>query len=119
MRTKAVFFPIGLHTTYHPDILRQVAAAGRTIGPPTWSHAHLASKKMTEQQAKDEIEKGFSAVKLALGAKSRPVLPLPGAGAYASDARPMESRQHREVLGRRRLQRLQVEELGCWKSSRT
>src|SRR5260363_14594 len=25
--TKAVFFPIGLHTTYHPDILRQVDAA--------------------------------------------------------------------------------------------
>ena len=37
--TKAVFFPIGLHTTYHPEILKQVAAAGHTIGSHTWSHA--------------------------------------------------------------------------------
>src|SRR5260370_19723699 len=56
--TKAVFFPIGKHTTYHPDILRQVAAAGHTIGAHTWSHAHLDSKKLTEQQAMDEIAKG-------------------------------------------------------------
>jgi peptidoglycan/xylan/chitin deacetylase (PgdA/CDA1 family) len=75
--TKAVFFPIGLHTTYHPEILRQVAAAGHTIGAHTWSHAHLASKKMTEQQAKDEIEKGFSAVKLALGAAPSPFFRFP------------------------------------------
>jgi peptidoglycan/xylan/chitin deacetylase (PgdA/CDA1 family) len=75
--TKAVFFPIGLHTTYHPDILRQVAAAGHTIGAHTWSHAHLASKKITEQQAKDEIEKGFSAVKLALGANPAPFFRFP------------------------------------------
>src|SRR5882757_1082306 len=75
--TKAVFFPIGLHTTYHPEILRQVAAAGHTIGAHTWSHAHLASKKMTEQQAKDEIEKGFSAVKLALGAAPAPFFRFP------------------------------------------
>ena len=66
--TKAVFFPIGKHATYHPEILRQVAAAGHTVGAHTWSHANLNSKKMTEQLAKDEIEKGFSAVKLALGA---------------------------------------------------
>ena len=75
--TKAVFFPIGLHTTYHPDILRQVAAAGHTIGAHTWSHAHLASKKLTEQQAKDEIEKGFSAVKLALGSNPAPFFRFP------------------------------------------
>jgi peptidoglycan/xylan/chitin deacetylase (PgdA/CDA1 family) len=75
--TKAVFFPIGLHTTYHPEILRQVAAAGHTIGAHTWSHAHLASKKISEQQAKDEIEKGFSAVKLALGAAPSPFFRFP------------------------------------------
>ena len=75
--TKAVFFPIGLHTTYHPDILRQVAAAGHTIGAHTWSHAHLAGKKITEQQAKDEIEKGFSAVKLALGSNPAPFFRFP------------------------------------------
>src|ERR1700737_1738879 len=33
--TKAVFFPIGKHATYHPEILRQVAAAGHTVGAHT------------------------------------------------------------------------------------
>ena len=75
--TKAVFFPIGKHTTYHPEILRQVAAAGHTIGGHTWSHANLNSKKITEQQAKDEIEKGYSAVKMALGTAPSPFFRFP------------------------------------------
>src|SRR4051812_2411195 len=75
--TKAVFFPIGLHTTYHPEILKQVLAAGHTIGSHTWSHAHLANKKLSEQQAKDEIEKGFSAVKMAIGANPAPFFRFP------------------------------------------
>jgi peptidoglycan/xylan/chitin deacetylase (PgdA/CDA1 family) len=75
--TKAVFFPIGKHATYHPEILRQVAAAGHTVGAHTWSHANLNAKKMTDQQAKDEIEKGYSAVKLALGAAPAPFFRFP------------------------------------------
>jgi peptidoglycan/xylan/chitin deacetylase (PgdA/CDA1 family) len=75
--TKAVFFPIGKHATYHPEILKQVAAAGHTVGAHTWSHANLNAKKMTEQSAKDEIEKGFSAVKLALGAAPAPFFRFP------------------------------------------
>jgi hypothetical protein len=75
--TKAVFFPIGKHATYHPEILRQVAAAGHTIGAHTWSHANLNGKKMTEQQGKDEVEKGFSAVKLALGTAPSPFFRFP------------------------------------------
>jgi peptidoglycan/xylan/chitin deacetylase (PgdA/CDA1 family) len=75
--TKAVFFSIGKHASYHPEILRQVAAAGQTVGTHTWSHANLNSKKMTPQQAKDEIEKGFSAVKLALGAAPAPFFRFP------------------------------------------
>jgi peptidoglycan-N-acetylglucosamine deacetylase len=75
--TKAVFFSIGKHATYHPEILRQVAAAGHTVGAHTWSHANLNSKKMTEQLAKDEIEKGYSAVKLALGAEPSPFFRFP------------------------------------------
>jgi peptidoglycan/xylan/chitin deacetylase (PgdA/CDA1 family) len=65
--TKATFFPIGKHATYHPEILKQVAAAGHTIGAHTWSHADLSKKTVTDQIAKDEIEKGFSAVRWALG----------------------------------------------------
>jgi peptidoglycan/xylan/chitin deacetylase (PgdA/CDA1 family) len=68
--TTGIFFPIGKHATYYPEILRQVAAAGHTIGSHTWSHAALVNKKLTEQQRKDEIEKGFSAVKWALAGKA-------------------------------------------------
>jgi peptidoglycan-N-acetylglucosamine deacetylase len=75
--TKAIFFPIGKHATYHPEILRQVAAAGHTIGAHTWSHANLNTKKITDQQAKDEIEKGYSAVKMALGAAPAPFFRFP------------------------------------------
>jgi peptidoglycan/xylan/chitin deacetylase (PgdA/CDA1 family) len=75
--TTGIFFPIGKHATYHPDILRQVAAAGHTVGSHTWSHANLNKKGMTEQQAKDEIEKGFSAVRLALGSAPAPFFRFP------------------------------------------
>jgi peptidoglycan/xylan/chitin deacetylase (PgdA/CDA1 family) len=75
--TTGVFFPIGKHATYYPEILKQVAAAGHTIGAHTWSHANLNNKKLTEAQRKDEIEKGFSAVKWALGAAPAPFFRFP------------------------------------------
>ena len=68
--TTGIFFPIGKHATYYPEILKQVAAAGHTIGTHTWSHATLTNKKLSEDQRKEEIEKGFSAVKWALGGAS-------------------------------------------------
>jgi peptidoglycan/xylan/chitin deacetylase (PgdA/CDA1 family) len=68
--TTGIFFSIGKHATYYPEILKEVLAAGHTIGTHTWSHATLTNKKLTEQQRKDEIEKGFSAVKWALGGVS-------------------------------------------------
>ena len=70
--TTGIFFPIGKHATYYPEILKQVYAAGHTIGSHTWSHAALVNKKLSEQQRKDEIEKGFSAVKWALGSGNSP-----------------------------------------------
>ena len=75
--TTGIFFAVGKHATYHPDILRQVAAAGHTVGSHTWSHVNLNKKGMTEQQAKDEIEKGFSAVRFALGAAPAPFFRFP------------------------------------------
>ena len=43
--TKAIFFPIGLHATYEPGILKQVAAAGHAIGSHTWCHQDLSKTK--------------------------------------------------------------------------
>ena len=72
---RATFFPIGKHATYYPEILRQVAAQGHTVGSHTWSHANLG--KVQVQEGKDEIEKGFSAVKFALGAAPAPFFRFP------------------------------------------
>jgi peptidoglycan/xylan/chitin deacetylase (PgdA/CDA1 family) len=65
--TTGIFFEIGKHATYYPEIAKQVYAAGHTIGTHTWSHATLVNKKLNDDQRKEEIEKGFSAVKWALG----------------------------------------------------
>src|SRR5216683_987760 len=70
--TKALFFPIGKHAGWHPEILKQVVAAGHTVGSHTWSHKDLS--KLPEQEGKDEIEKGIAAVSIALG--NQPVGPF-------------------------------------------
>jgi len=68
--TTGIFFEIGKHATYYPEIAKQVYAAGHTIGSHTWSHATLVNKKLNDDQRKEEIEKGISAVKWALGGVS-------------------------------------------------
>jgi peptidoglycan/xylan/chitin deacetylase (PgdA/CDA1 family) len=73
--TKGTFFSIGKHAIWHPEILKQVAAAGHTVGSHTWSHADLSKK--TPDEAKDEIEKGISAVHAALGAPLAPFFRFP------------------------------------------
>ncbi len=74
---KATFFVIGLHATYEPGILKQVAAAGHSVGSHTYCHQDLSRNKGTcvmngkrlpwDYEPKDEIEKGISAVNMALG----------------------------------------------------
>src|ERR1700730_12508297 len=85
--TKAIFFPIGLHATYEPGILKQVAAAGHAIGSHTWcdqdlskiqGHCLINGKRETvEYDPKDEIEKGISAVHWAVGGPTAPYFRFP------------------------------------------
>ena len=70
--TKALFFPIGKHAGWHPEILKQVVAAGHTVGSHTWSHKDLS--KLTPEEAKNEIEMGIAAVSISLG--NTPVAPF-------------------------------------------
>ena len=70
--TKALFFPIGKHAGWHPEILKQVAAAGHTVGSHTWSHKDLS--RLKPEEATEEIEKGIAAVSIALG--NKPVGPF-------------------------------------------
>jgi peptidoglycan/xylan/chitin deacetylase (PgdA/CDA1 family) len=74
---KATFFIIGKHATYYPTILKQVHEAGHTIGTHTWSHRDLARKGTTADQAREEIEKGVSAVALSLGSAPAPFFRFP------------------------------------------
>ena len=73
---KATFFPIGKHATYYPQILKEVAAAGHSIGSHTWGHKNLERKTLDE--AKQEIEMGLSAIQWALeGQQTAPFFRFP------------------------------------------
>jgi peptidoglycan-N-acetylglucosamine deacetylase len=73
---KATFFPIGKHSIWHPEILKQVVARDHTVGSHTWSHVNLAKKSL--QEAKDEIENGISAVAVSAGRPLAPFFRFPG-----------------------------------------
>ena len=85
--TKAIFFPIGLHATYEPEILKRVAAAGHAVGSHTWCHQDLSKTKghclmngkvqTVEYNPIDEIEKGLSAVHWAVGGPTAPYFRFP------------------------------------------
>jgi peptidoglycan/xylan/chitin deacetylase (PgdA/CDA1 family) len=85
--TKAIFFPIGLHATYEPALMKQVAAGGHAVGSHTWCHQDLSKTKGRclvkgklepyEYDPKDEIEKGISAVRWAVGAPTAPYFRFP------------------------------------------
>jgi peptidoglycan/xylan/chitin deacetylase (PgdA/CDA1 family) len=72
---RATFFPIGKHATYYPEILKQIAEQGHTIGSHTWSHVDLSRKSVEDGKA--EIEKGISAVRMSLGYPAAPFFRFP------------------------------------------
>jgi peptidoglycan/xylan/chitin deacetylase (PgdA/CDA1 family) len=79
---KAIFFSIGFNAITYPEILKQVVAAGHSVGSHTWTHQDLSKtrgsmpigngkREVRDYEPKDEIEKGMSAVKIALGDSGR------------------------------------------------
>lgn len=74
---KATFFPIGLRAARDPALLRSIAESGHTIGTHSWSHpGSLAG--LSADVAYRQIERGFDAVKAAIGRAAAPFLRLPG-----------------------------------------
>jgi peptidoglycan-N-acetylglucosamine deacetylase len=61
---RATFFEIGQHASWHPQITKQVVAAGMTVGTHTWSHKDLARNPYANEpeKAQWEIEMGNSSV---------------------------------------------------------
>lgn len=69
--TKATFFIVGRMALVEPQLLREMAHRGHTIGLHTWSHKKLTA--ISAAKAKEEIELGHSMVEKSLG---RPVAPF-------------------------------------------
>jgi peptidoglycan/xylan/chitin deacetylase (PgdA/CDA1 family) len=74
--TKATFFSIGKMALGYPEILRDVARQGHTIGTHTWSHVGVRGKNKPIDGVQ-EIEKGISAVKRAVGGPVAPFFRFP------------------------------------------
>ncbi len=74
--TKAIFFSIGKMALGYPEIIRRVAADGHTVGTHTWSHQRLRKMK-TPAEAVDEIERGMSGVRRAVGGPISPFFRFP------------------------------------------
>src|ERR1700750_2806116 len=76
---KATFFVVGKMAQAYPEMLREVQAAGHTIGTHTLSHP-LRMNRMTIDQNKAEINGGIAAATAVLGDPSKvaPFLRIPG-----------------------------------------
>ncbi|MFA5951200.1 MAG: polysaccharide deacetylase family protein [Hyphomicrobium sp.] len=73
--TKALFFSIGKMAIGLPEIIRDVAARGHTIGTHTWSHQDI--RKKGDAEAKDELERGISGVRRGVGGPIAPFFRFP------------------------------------------
>lgn len=73
--TRAIFFSVGKVAAGYPEILREVAKAGNTIGAHTMLHKDLS--KMPFEEAKSEIEKSISVVHRAVGGPTAPFFRFP------------------------------------------
>jgi peptidoglycan/xylan/chitin deacetylase (PgdA/CDA1 family) len=79
--TKATFFMVGQMAVADPEMAREVARRGHTIGTHTWSHRNL--KALLPSHAQAEIELGLSAVQQAIGQPVAPFFRFP----YLADSK--------------------------------
>lgn len=75
--TKATFFAVGKMAIAYPQTLRKVVDRGHTLGGHTWSHP-LNLKRLGQDAAMAEIEKGMAAILLASGGRAAPFFRFPG-----------------------------------------
>jgi peptidoglycan-N-acetylglucosamine deacetylase len=73
--TKATFFLVGRMAVADPEMVKEVARQGHTVGTHTWSHANL--RALTPAKARAEVELGFSAVQKAMGQPLAPFFRFP------------------------------------------
>lgn len=73
--TRATFYMVGQMAVADPEMVREVAAAGHTVGSHTWSHKNL--RAIGSAKAVQEVELGISAVQRALGGPVAPFFRYP------------------------------------------
>lgn len=79
--TKATFFMVGRMAAAYPDVVREVAAQGHTVGTHTWSHANLGGASPDRMRA--QIESAIATVEKAVGEPVAPFFRYP----YLSSSR--------------------------------
>ena len=91
--TKATFFEIGEHATWHPEITRMLVAAGMTVGSHTWSHKDLAQKPLRQGYRAGQGRNRDGRQRRAHGGRraDRTVFPFPRSAAAAGDASPISA----------------------------
>ena len=77
--TKATFFNVGSMAAAYPDLAKEVASEGHTVGTHTWSHANLAW--LSQGRAIAQIETAFTVEQRLLGGGVAPFFRFP----YLSD----------------------------------
>lgn len=73
---KATFFPVGTMAKEYPEMLQKLADEGHTIGAHSWSHPNVA--RMSHARAKNQIERGFKAIKASVDTQVAPFFRFPG-----------------------------------------
>lgn len=73
--TKATFFVVGEMVAEHPEVVKEVAEQGHTIGVHTWSHPNLA--RLALDDVKREVEATFDAAQKASPAPVAPFFRYP------------------------------------------
>lgn len=81
--TRATFFMVGRQALADPEMAREVARRGHTIGTHTYSHQNM--RAIGASRARIEIEQGFSAVRRAIGQPIAPFFRFP----YLADSQAM------------------------------
>ncbi len=74
---KATFFLVGRMAAAYPDVVKEIATRGHTIGAHTWSHPYNL-RRLSKKAIKRQIEKGFAAISLAAGRPIAPFFRFPG-----------------------------------------
>jgi len=95
---RATFFLIGKPASEYPDLVRRIAAEGHAVAHHTWSHRSLM--RIKPDQTAEEIDRGISAVEMALHgvATTTPTTPFFRFPGFESTPSTLDLLQSRRII---------------------